>query len=230
MTKTSKTTTSKTNAAKTIVIFDMDRTVTKKGTFSSYLLNLAGEEPSKYLYVFSVLFRMALYVLKLKTRKALKEYMLQAFMARMSKSEAAKASEDFYTKLYKNGLHKDALEAIKDHQKQGHVVGLATASMDFYVERIVKDLKLDFMIASQSVWEDGVIVPFIKNDNCYGAEKARRVQAFLAGQKCRQVWFYSDHHTDQPTFELADIKVAVNPTPKLKKIAKERGYQIKNWK
>ena len=33
----------------TIVIFDLDRTLTRSGTFTPYLLNLAGEEPAKYL-------------------------------------------------------------------------------------------------------------------------------------------------------------------------------------
>jgi len=216
-------------AAKTIVIFDLDRTLTKHGTFTPYLLNLAGEEPAKYLYVFVVLFRMALYVLKIISRGALKEYMLHAFMAGMSRREANKRSEDFFEKLFRKGFHKDGLARLREHQKKGHIVGVATAAMDFYVDRIVKELNLDFMIATGSVWQNGVLVPILKGENCYGDEKARRVEAYLAGVKVGKVWFYSDHHTDAPTFRLADIKIAVNPTPKLKRLAIRDGYKIEHW-
>ncbi|MCH8081402.1 MAG: HAD-IB family hydrolase [Proteobacteria bacterium] len=214
----------------TIVIFDLDRTLTRSGTFTPYLLNLAGEEPAKYLYVFAVLFRMALYVLGVISRKQLKEYMLHAFMAGMSRSEADKQSKDFYNKLFRKGFHQDGLAALEAHRKKGHLVGVATAAMDFYVERIVKELGLDFMIATTSVWEKRVLIPVIKGENCYGAEKARRVREFLAARKYGEVWFYSDHHSDAPAFRLADIKVAVNPTHKLKKLARAGGFQIEHWR
>jgi len=217
-------------APKTIVIFDLDRTLTKHGTFTPYLLNLAGEEPKKYIFVFAVVVRMAMYALKIISRDRLKEYMLHAFMGGMSRREANRQAKDFFENLFKKGFHSDGLAKLKEHQKKGHVVGVATAAMDFYVDRIAKELGLDFMIASESVWHKGVLVPILKGGNCYGAEKASRVKAYLAETKLGEVWFYSDHHTDAPTFALADRKIAVNPTAKLKRLAQEGGYQIEHWK
>lgn len=216
---------------KDVVIFDLDRTLTKRGTFTPFLLSIANQSPGKLLFIFAVLFQMALYVLKVKSRKGLKEYMLYAFMDGMSRNQTNKRVKEFLTAgFYKKGFHQAGLAEIKRHQKKGHLVGIATASMDFYVEKIVKDMGLDFMIATTSVWERGMLVPMIKGENCYGEEKARRVQVFLAGQKTAQVWFYSDHHTDLPTFALADKRIAVNPTLKLQKQAGKNGCQIVHWK
>lgn len=217
--------------AKDFVIFDLDRTLTKRPTFSAFLLSMTDEEPGKVLFVVAVLFQMLLYVLKLKTRKSLKEYMLKTYMGGMSRNQTNKAIKKFFNEgYYKKRFYQDGLAEIKRHQKEGRVVGVATASMDFYVEAIVSELGLDFMIATTSVWQNGLLVPMIKGENCYGGEKAKRVQAFLAGQKVAKVWFYSDHHTDEPTFELADVRIAVNPTAKLKKIAGDDGYQVQVWK
>lgn len=218
-------------SAKDFVIFDLDRTLTKRPTFSAFLMSMTDEEPGKVLFAIAVLFQMLLYVLKLKTRKSLKEYMLKTYMGGMSRNQTNKAIKKFFNeRYYQKRFYQDGLAEIKRHQKEGRVVGVATASMDFYVEAIVRELGLDFMIATTSVWQNGLLVPMIKGENCYGGEKAKRVQAFLAGQKVAKVWFYSDHHTDEPTFELADIKIAVNPGPTLKKIAKRGNYQIRVWK
>ena len=149
----------------------------------------------------------------------------------MSRNQTGKAVKAFFNDgYYANGFHQEGLAEIKRHQKAGRLVGVATASMDFYVDHIVGNLGMDFMIATTSVWEKGILQSMIKGENCYGVEKTKRVQAFLAGRKVGKVWFYSDHHTDQPTFDLADHKIAVNPTLKLKNIAASEDYQVQLWK
>jgi phosphoserine phosphatase len=43
------------------------------------------------------------------------------------------------------------------------------------------------------------------------------------------VRFYSDHVSDRPAFEWADEPVAVNPHEKLRRLAEQRGWAIKDW-
>lgn len=213
-----------------IAIFDLDRTLTKGGSFTPFMVLVAREEPEKFFYFIAVLFQVILYALRMKTRTALKEYMIKAFMHGMSKNQTAKASSAFLQKLEnQNKFFRDGVAAIAGHKKNGDKIVIATAAMDFYAGDIAKKLGADDLIASESVWEKGIIVPLLKGGNCYGPEKAKRVQAYLAGQKTARVWFYSDSHTDVPTFELADKRVAVNPTRVLRKIAERRGYDIQNW-
>lgn len=215
--------------AKTIAVFDLDRTLTRAPTFSAYLWMVARDEPNKVLYVFAVLIQMALYLLKLKSRTRLKEYMLSAFMKGMSKREVAKHTEKFLEKLFDGGFHLEGLRKLEEHRKKGHLVGIATASMDFYAGDIAKRLKCDFVIASTSVWEKSCLVPLIKGGNCYGEEKARRLKAFIEKTKPNEVWFYSDSSADLPAFELADVKIAVNPSWKLKAAAQKAGLKIERW-
>jgi phosphoserine phosphatase len=43
------------------------------------------------------------------------------------------------------------------------------------------------------------------------------------------VRFYSDHASDAPVFEWADEPVAVNPHPRLRRLAAERGWAVEDW-
>jgi phosphoserine phosphatase len=43
------------------------------------------------------------------------------------------------------------------------------------------------------------------------------------------VRFYSDHVSDRPAFEWSDEPVAVNPHGKLRRLSRERGWEIEDW-
>ena len=87
-------------APKDIVIFDLDRTLTKRPTFTPFLLSLTVEEGHKTLFIFAVMFRMLMYLLRLITRKSLKEYMLRTYMNGMSRNQTGKAIKAFFNESY----------------------------------------------------------------------------------------------------------------------------------
>jgi len=43
------------------------------------------------------------------------------------------------------------------------------------------------------------------------------------------VRFFSDHVSDRPMFEWADEPIAVNPSRKLRKLARQRGWPMVKW-
>ena len=73
----------------------------------------------------------------------------------------------------------------------------------------------------------------IAGENCYGPAKMRMIADWVDASGLRgthgHVRFYSDHVSDQPTFEWADEPVAVNPHGKLRRLADERGWTIEDW-
>ena len=44
-----------------------------------------------------------------------------------------------------------------------------------------------------------------------------------------QSWFYTDSYTDLPMLERVGNQVVVNPDPRLKRIAKRRGWPVQDW-
>ena len=217
-------------AIRDVAILDLDRTLTIRPTFTSFLLFICKSHPVKYLKVPVLVIHLLSYVLKFIDRTVTKERMLKTIADGMPRTEIDALAKDFTAQRLATGLRPGAVAVIQDHRKKGHQVILATAAMDFIVRHFRDGLKLDDMIATISVWdENDCLVPRLEGGNNYQAEKAKRVQAWLARHKVGRVWFYSDSHVDLPTFNLADYKVAVSPTAKLQKLAQQEDFEIANW-
>lgn len=215
-----------------VVIFDFDRTITRHGTFVPFLVFACRKRPARALLAPLALAPAALYGAGAISRKALKERMMRLFLAGRTRAEIRALSQAFAARILEKGVYRKALETIEGHRREGRAVGIATASMDFYMAHVKDALGLDFLIATKSAFDSRErLKAGIPGENCYGEAKAKRVAAFLKRRKGRtgKVWFYSDHTTDRPTFALADHKIAVNPGPKLARLARARGYRVEWW-
>ncbi len=67
--------------------------------------------------------------------------------------------------------------------------------------------------------------------SCFGADKVRHVEAWLARQGQRLAgledsWFYSDSINDLPLLQAVRHPVAVDPDPRLEALARERGWEV----
>ncbi len=214
-------------------IFDMDRTITRKGTYTGWLLFWARREAPWRLALLpvSVLYGLA-YLLRLVTRERLKELnhaLLMGGRARRSKVERCAA--DYAAKVLEGSVFPKALARIEAERADGHRIVLATASYAFYVDAIAARLGIADVIATKSVWDGDRLRPRLAGENCYGAAKRRMVEAWLEahGLSGAPIRFFSDHVSDVPTFELADERIATTPSPELRAVARARGWRIVDW-
>jgi phosphoserine phosphatase len=89
------------------------------------------------------------------------------------------------------------------------------------------------VIATGVVQEGGVLRARIAGENCYGAAKLRMIEAWLAAQGIARadavVRFYSDHVSDAPSLQWADVGIATNPHRRLRTLAHARGWAVEDW-
>ena len=219
----------------TVAVFDMDRTITRSGTFSPFLLHFCRTNKAKYVHVPYILGSMIAYKAGFFSRKALKERMLDSFLAGLPRRDVSAYARSFLQHLLDNdGFCPGALKAIAGHKDAGHTLVIATASMDFYVEVIAAHLGFDHIVATGSCWTpEDTLTREIIGENCYGSGKLDMVKKALPdidmARENYHVIAYSDHHTDMPLFNWADVAVAVNPNSKLTKLAGQKGFQLDNW-
>jgi len=215
-----------------VVVFDLDRTITRRGTFTPYLLSFQKGLLARLGLMARLLSSMALYKAGRLTRRQLKDRMLAQALKGASAADIRRSAHEFVTRLKRSGLREEALRVIERHKAAGDRLVLATASMDFYAEILGRDLGFDAVVATRTSWEDGAS-PRLGSENCYGAEKLAMLQEALnlhpEMQGDRQIVFYSDHHTDLPVFAWAQEKVAVNPSRRLKAMAESQGIEIVYW-
>jgi HAD superfamily hydrolase (TIGR01490 family) len=214
-----------------IAIFDLDRTITRRGTFTPYLLSAKRSPLVRLGLALRLAWVMGLYKAGRLTRRELKNAMLAQTFRRASQSEIEASARHFVDRLMRSGLRETAQRAILHHKAAGDMLVLATASMDFYAEMIGRELGFDTVVATRTEWNE--TGPRLAGENCYGSDKLTMLQAALDiphdALDDSQLVFYSDHHTDMPVFTWAHPRVAVNPSRRLRALAEAEDIDIVYW-
>ena len=219
-----------------LAIYDMDRTVTRTGTYTPFLLHAAKTlAPWRLAFAPAVPLVMLAYAAKLIDRRRLKEICQRLLIgASIPRARLGPATESFAELMVATNINPGALREIASDKAAGRRLVLATASYRFYVEPIARRLGFDDVIATGSVAGlDDIIHARIDGDNNYGPAKLRLIEAWMAAEGIARdavkVRFYSDHVSDWPALAWADTAIAVNPSQGLRRMAGKRGWEVVDW-
>ena len=219
-----------------LAIYDMDRTVTRRATYTPFLIHCAlRRAPSRLLFLPLVALSMLAYAAKLIDRARLKEINHHLLLgAHIHPRDLRPLVDGFAERQVASNIRPGARRAIARDKAEGRRLVLATASYRLYADAIAARLGFDDVIGTGSIIGlDERVRAKIDGENCYGPAKMRMittwVQASGLTDRHGHVRFYSDHVSDQPAFEWADEPVAVNPHGKLRELATKRGWAIEDW-
>jgi HAD superfamily hydrolase (TIGR01490 family) len=219
-----------------LAIYDMDRTVTLRATYTPFLLHCAFRRaPWRLLFVPLVLLSMLAYVSRLIDRARLKEINHRLLLGgRIHPTDLKPLVESFAARQIATNIRPGARKAIARDKSEGRRLILATASYRLYADAIAAKLGFDDVIGTGSIIGlDERVHAKIAGENCYGPAKMQMIADWVekSGLKDARghVRFYSDHVSDQPAFEWADEPVAVNPHGKLRRLAKDRDWMVEDW-
>jgi HAD superfamily hydrolase (TIGR01490 family) len=219
-----------------LAIYDMDRTVTKRATYTPFLLHCAVRRaPWRLLFLPAVLLSMLAYALRLIDRGRLKEINHHLLLGgRVHPRELQPLIESFADEQLATNIRPGARDSVARDKAAGRRVVLATASYRLYADAIAKRLGFDDVIGTGSVVGlDDRVHAKIAGENCYGPAKMRMISDWVERSGLKgahgHVRFYSDHVSDRPAFEWADEPVVVNPHGKLRRLAEQRGWTIADW-
>jgi HAD superfamily hydrolase (TIGR01490 family) len=219
-----------------LAIYDMDRTVTRRPTYTPFLLHCAVRRaPWRLVLVPLVALSMLAYVARLIDRAKLKEINHHLLLGRhIHPRDLQPLVNSFADTQVRTNIRPGARRAIARDKAEGRRLVLATASYRLYADAIADRLGFDDVIGTASIIGlDERVHARIAGENCYGPAKLRMIAEWVAESGLKgmhgHVRFYSDHVSDQPAFEWADEPVAVNPHGKLRRLAEQRGWQIEDW-
>jgi HAD superfamily hydrolase (TIGR01490 family) len=219
-----------------LAVYDMDRTVTRRATYTPFLLHCAMRRaPWRLLFVPLVIGSMLAYVAQLIDRARLKEINHHLLLgAKIHPRELRPLVESFADKQVATNIRPGARKAIARDKAEGRRLVLATASYRLYADAIAERLGFDDVIGTGSVIGlDERVHAKIAGENAYGEAKMRMIADWVEKSEIKDahghVRFYSDHVSDRPAFDWADEPVAVNPHGKLRRLAEERGWAIEDW-
>jgi HAD superfamily hydrolase (TIGR01490 family) len=219
-----------------LAVYDMDRTVTKRPTYTLFLLHCAVRRaPRRLLLMPFVAFSMLAYVARLIDRARLKEINHRLLLGgKVHPRDLKPLVDSFADQQVANNIRPGARKAIARDKGEGRRIVLATASYRLYADAIAERLGFDDVIGTGSIIGlDERVHARIAGENCYGPAKLRMIADWVEKSGLKgvhgHVRFYSDHVSDAPAFEWSDEPVAVNPHGKLHRLAKQRGWAIEDW-
>ena len=219
-----------------IAIYDMDRTITVRGTYAAFLTHMARTiAPWRLVLLPLAGFVMLGYVLGVVDRGRAKE-LNQALLVgrRVNRARIRPLVESYADKVVTHNIRPGALKQIAQDRADGCRLVIASASFRLYVEPIAKRLGFDDVIATDHFSQDvDYLRARIAGENCYDVAKLRMIEAWMAAQGIQReqayVRAYSDHVTDAPLLAFADEGFATNPHRALERLAKAEGWPILHW-
>lgn len=221
-----------------IAIYDMDRTITRRGTYSGFLMHVVRRR-QRWRALLTPLVGLASlgHAVGLISRAQLKAISLRLMLGpTFRRDEIAPLAESYADKLMADGLYAPALEQIAQDKAAGYRVLLATASFHLYVDAIAARLGIDDVLATQllDAPEPDHIRARLAGDNCYGDAKFARISDWMDSnaltRDASHIRAYSDHVSDRPMLHFAHEAVATTPSRSLRKLAPQMGWQVVDWR
>lgn len=219
-----------------IAIFDLDETLTKEGTWGRFVTGTLKGQPLKWIpFLATSLFSQALYMMRIGPREHVKENMMRWTLSGRTRTELEKLASDFANYETGEGLRLRSKSMIEKHRAEGDRIIIASAAVDLIVDPIAERLNIAECVCTKMAYtDDDRLAGKLGGMNCYGKNKLLMVKQYLAQDPAFEranvhITMYSDSRSDLAIMAWADVGIAVNPSPRLAKIAPEHGFEIQDW-
>ena len=220
-----------------LAIYDMDRTVTRRPTYTPFLIHAALRlAPWRLVLMPAVLLASAAYGLRLIDRGRLKEISYLLLIGRgVAPERLEPVVESFAERQTAANVMDGARASIAADKAAGRRLVMATASYRLYAAAIAQMLGFDDVVATDTrIDSDGRVLARIDGRNCYGVAKLDMIEAWLQreglARDALHIRFYSDHISDHHVHRWADEAVAANPHARLARLAEAEGWEVLDWR
>lgn len=141
-------------------------------------------------------------------------------------------TKEWFSTMVRGRAQPGALSALNQHQSAQEPCVLLTNSSCYAAECATEEWGFDDWLANEfSVDDAGRINGQFRAPLCYGAGKIHYAEQWAARQgiSLAKSVFYTDSFSDLPMLERVGEPVVVNPDPRLRRVARERGWRIEDW-
>lgn len=149
-------------------------------------------------------------------------------LGRTDMAQLAQWHSDFMRDCIEPIILPKALELIARHREAGDKLVVITATNRFVTAPIVERLGIETLLATECEMLDGRYSGRTTGIPCFREGKVTRLNLWLEENACtlQGSYFYSDSLNDLPLLEQVDHPVAVDPDPKLRAQAEQRGWPV----
>ena len=155
-----------------------------------------------------------------------------AFVAGHRVDEVVRLGEEIYDDLMAARIWSGTRALAQLHLDAGQRVWLVTAAPAELASLIARRLGLTGALGTVAESKDGVYTGHLVGEPLHGPAKSAAIRALAdrEGLDLSRCAAYSDSANDVPMLSLVGHPVAVNPDPQLRRIAREKGWEIRDFR
>lgn len=179
--------------------------------------------------------RAAVWLARYQLGFASGEQMVTEAVAQLTGSPAAPLRERtrrFFEAEVRPTYRPGGQQALATHRARGDRLVMLTSSTNYLAELVAAELGLDEILCNTlEVGADGLHTGRVVGKVCFGAGKLAYAldAAKRHGTTLEACTFYTDSYSDLPVLERVGRPVAVNPDPRLRRLAARRGWAVTDW-
>jgi HAD superfamily hydrolase (TIGR01490 family) len=204
-------------------IFDVDQTLVQGSTERLFFRYLVAQGLLPLPRALSFLGRLAL-----NPRERFRD---KTYLQDLPVAETIYLARRCYQESIAPRLSAVGLACVREHQTQGHGIVLLTGSLAFLTRPLQEELGADWLIATELVQNGSSFTGDISGLHPRGEDKLRLLLDLSRGQglDLRRSFAYGDHLQDFHLFRRIGNPVAVNPSWRLKRLARRHQWPIRSF-
>lgn len=213
-----------------IAFFDLDKTILECNSANLWVKReLKLGHLSYFQFIESMYWLMLYHAGKADVRTFLNK--ASGWVTGAPEAEIIQRTTDFWNEEVRSQIRPKAVEAIERHRKQGDLIVLLTSSSNYLSPLAADVLNIPHILCNRLIAKDGIMTGEMANPLCFGDGKSIHAKQFA--EKMNMSWkdsyFYTDSYSDHPFMLEIDHPIAVTPDKRLRKMAKQKGWDILEW-
>ncbi len=160
---------------------------------------------------------------------------IEAALERSSAWIRGRAEEDiaahcrvWYREMVRQYLQPEMVRRVRMHREQGHLVAILSSTTNYLADPLAEELGIEHLLVSRLIVKDGRFTGEAERPLCYGNGKLHWARRFASEHDVNlaESFFYTDSVTDVPMLEIVGHPQVVNPDPLLRRVARQRGWNV----
>lgn len=186
---------------KKLYLFDFDGTLTYRDTMFLYLKFYDASRFKVQFIKHIPLF--ILLKLKLADPEKIKRSFISSVLKGQSRTKIEKKSQEFFDHYFPELVRKNALEFIKNIDREKTDCYIVSASLDIWVQPFAHHFKMN-LLATQAEFVDDIFTGNFLGKNCNGPEKVLRIVEAVGTKKYDKTIAFGDTSGDKQMLAWAD--------------------------
>ncbi|MBN1483551.1 MAG: HAD-IB family hydrolase [Chloroflexia bacterium] len=155
----------------------------------------------------------------------------KAYLRGLSLQAGQALAQEMFEEEVLPRLSQRGQDLVRQHRAAGRPVVLLTGTLDFLGRPLQGYLQAEALLAARPQVREGRLTGRLQGAHPYGPVKRDLLREYAQGHAVDLAtsYAYADHHSDVPFLQAVGRPTAVNPDPKLARIAQERGWPVERF-